>query len=160
MQESHIQLHMFSDASQEAYGAVIYLNAHPGDAVLFMAGKSRVVPLYSIDWTIPQDLIAAATAASLMIKARSALGRPVNQIYMWTDSTTVLTWIESTLFKLKSFVKHQVQRFKRLTECFPCVTWKFCPTLEIPADFTFRGIKLNGKHGSQMKLWLEGSTFL
>ena len=78
---------------------------------------------------------------------------------MWTNSTTVLTWIEST-HKLKSFVKRRVERIKRLTEYFPCVTWKYCPTLKNHTDVASRGIKLNGKHENQMKLWLKRPTFL
>ena len=100
-----------------------------------LAGKSRVVPFHSNEWNIPQkELIAAATAAALVIKARSGLGRPVNQIYMWTDSTTVLTWIESTHLKLKSLVKHRVQSIKKLTEYFPYFTWKYCLTFKNPPN--------------------------
>ena len=118
-----------------------------------LAGKSRVVPFHSNEWNIPQkELIAAATAAALVIKARSGLGRPVNQIYMWTDSTTVLMWIESTHLKLISLVKRRVQRIKQLTEYFPYVTWKYCLTLKNPADVAFREIKLNGKHKNEIKL--------
>ena len=132
-----------------------------GKCCIVRGGKSQVIPLHSIECTIlRKELIAVTTAVSYAIKARTALGRPVNQIYMWTDSTTVLTWIESTHLKLKSFVKRRVERIKRLREYFPWVTWKYCPTLENTADVTSHGIKSNGKHANQLKLWLEGPSFL
>ena len=91
-----IELHGFSDASQIAYAAVVYLRSVYEDGyveVKLVASKTRVAPLKK--QTIPRlELLGANILARLMDTVRNCLF--VNQeieMYNWTDSMTVLCWI-------------------------------------------------------------------
>ncbi|GBM52382.1 hypothetical protein AVEN_160104-1 [Araneus ventricosus] len=56
---------------------------------------------------------------------------------LWTDSTTVLAWIQKDPSVLKPFVRNRVSANQNLTEVS---AWKHFPSKEIPADIISRGI--------------------
>ena len=97
----HLELHMFGDSSQEVFSAVAFLRAQvntssgPKTELAFVLGKARVAPMKVM--TIPKlELQAALLAARLEQDICRALTVHVNKVYMWTDSTTVLQWLNST----------------------------------------------------------------
>ena len=61
--DSHLELHCFSDASSVDYGAVCYLRVVRGTSreCKFILGKSRVSPIKTV--TIPRLELSAATLA-------------------------------------------------------------------------------------------------
>lgn len=91
------ELHHFSDASSQGYGAVTYLrqvdaddNAH---CSLVMA-KSRLSPLKTV--TIPRmELSAAVLATRLDRMVKQELTMQIDTSIFWTDSTWVLCYIEN-----------------------------------------------------------------
>ena len=92
----NIQLHLFVDSSQDIFSAVAFLRARvktplgeEKTELAFVLGKARVAPMKVM--TVPKlDLQAALLAARLKREVTQALTVTVNQIFMWTDSTTVL----------------------------------------------------------------------
>ena len=87
----------------EAYGAAIYLCAEDkvGKRIsnLIMA-KSRVAPTRRI--TLPWlELLAAYLTAKLISYVLKALKTPVQDIYAWSDSQIVLSWIKQPCSKWK-----------------------------------------------------------
>ena len=57
----HIEIHGFADASEHAYGAVLYmkmLDQSKGGCISFLLGKSRLCPIKPV--TIPRLELAAA----------------------------------------------------------------------------------------------------
>ena len=91
-----IGLHIFADASELAFGAVGFLRFDRPDGVKtsFVLAKSRVAPLKYV--SIPRlELCAALLAARLSKVIKSELRLKVDQITFWSDSTTVLRWINS-----------------------------------------------------------------
>ncbi|XP_018376532.1 PREDICTED: uncharacterized protein LOC108769821 [Trachymyrmex cornetzi] len=90
-----IQLHGFSDASQQAYGACIYLRSEVGNnayRVELLCSKSRVAPLKTL--SLPRlELSAALFVARLIKKIGSLFNSTGMRIFLWTDSTIVLNWI-------------------------------------------------------------------
>ena len=90
---------MFGDSSQDIFSAVAFLRARvttPTGKVktelVFVLGKARVAPMEVM--TVPKlELQAALLAARLKNEIIQALTVTVNQVFMWTDSTTVLQWI-------------------------------------------------------------------
>ena len=90
---------MFGDSSQDIFSAVAFLRARvkaptgqEKTELAFVLGKARVAPMKVM--TVPKlELQAALLAARLKREITQALTVTVNQVFMWTDSTTVLQWI-------------------------------------------------------------------
>ncbi|XP_073995556.1 uncharacterized protein [Rhodnius prolixus] len=104
------QMHHFSDASAVAYGVASYLrildsqgNVH----VSFIYGRARVAPMKAV--TIPRLELAAATMA---VKNNEmlyeALDFPINSVTFWTDSTTVLRYINNEKSRFQVFVANRL----------------------------------------------------
>ncbi len=103
-------LHGFADASQVAYGAVVYLVcvSATGDTTShLLCSKARVCPLKKR--TIPElELEAAKLLAKLLHHVANVLNVSLNDAYLWTDSSIVLAWLTQPLAKLKTFVCNRV----------------------------------------------------
>ena len=94
----NIELHIFGDSSHDIFSAVAFLRARlktpTCEELAFVSGKARVAPMKVM--TVPKvELQAALLAARLKKEITQALTVTVNQVFMWTDSTTVLQWINS-----------------------------------------------------------------
>ena len=93
--ESHItsvDLHWFCDASEQAYGAVIYLRMTDsrGDVqVSLVTSKTKVAPIKRL--TIPRlELCGAHLLARLLRHVQQVFGLSLISVCTWTDSTIVL----------------------------------------------------------------------
>ncbi|GFV78761.1 integrase catalytic domain-containing protein [Trichonephila clavipes] len=105
-----IELHGFSDASQSAYGAVVYCKSITSDGkmlVHLIASKSRVAPTKQT--TIPRlELCAAVLLAKLVHHVKQALKLNVTNTFLWSDSMIVLSWIRKESYQLKTFVANRI----------------------------------------------------
>ena len=88
------QLHPFSNASQQGYGAIscIRIEDIGGNVECwFLMGKSRPAPIKpDHDWSCQQQLFLQN-----WIKCQEA-SQPIDQTFFWTDSTYILRYIENT----------------------------------------------------------------
>ncbi|XP_013856342.1 uncharacterized protein LOC106512222, partial [Austrofundulus limnaeus] len=100
------ELHVFCDASERAYGSVAYLRTttHDGDVhMAFILARSRVAPKKCL--SMPRlELSAALTGAQLVKLVLDELTLTISQVICWSDSTTVLHWINSESCRYKVFV--------------------------------------------------------
>ena len=90
------QLHVFCDASQLAYGAVIYIKTSNDKETSskFVIERSKVAPLKQI--SIPKlELQTAVLECRLWQFVAQHLSVPVKETIFWSDSTAVLGWINS-----------------------------------------------------------------
>ena len=94
------QLHGFSDASEKAYVAVIYLRIEYSEGgnvdVNLIASKAWVSPIKK--QTIPRlELLGAVILARLLntVKQQLNLLLLAAKSYCWTDSFTTLCWIKN-----------------------------------------------------------------
>ena len=100
------EIHSFSDASELAYAAVVYLRitdtSHHNHVSLVMS-KSKVAP---IRWlTIPHlELCGAQLLPKLLRHVRQILNVPLSRVYTWTDSTIVLNWLDGSPKCFKTYV--------------------------------------------------------
>ncbi|XP_067275485.1 uncharacterized protein [Pseudorasbora parva] len=151
------QIHNFSDASQDGYGVVSYLlltNDRGEKHVSFLMGKSRVAPLKQI--TIPRmELTAAMVAVKIDRMLKEELEVPLMESVFWTDSTTVLKYIENDALRFKTFVANRVSFIREATASFQ---WKYVNTSQNPADQASRGLKIQSFMES--KSWFQGPSFL
>ena len=104
------QLHHFSDASQQGYGAVSYIRVEDVSGYVkcsFLIGKSRLAPIKPV--TIPRlELSAAVVSTKLDKMSRNELSLPVDQSFFWTDSTCVLRCIQNTNKRFQTFVANRI----------------------------------------------------
>ena len=133
---------MFGDSSQDIFSAVAFLLARiktPTDkektepALVLL--KARVAPMKVM--TVPKlESQAALLAARLKREITQALTVTVNQVYMWTDSMTVLQWINSNE-KQPLFVANRVCEILEYTSVDQ---WNHVATKDNPADAGTRGM--------------------
>ncbi len=131
-----VELHVFGDASLEAFGAVAFLRAKsPQDQLAFVLGKARVAPMKS--WTIPKlELQAAVLAARLKSQIEKSLSLNISVVALWSDSTTVIQWLKSSNGKQPVFVANRVGEILDLTTIDQ---WNHVPGVNNPADIVTRG---------------------
>jgi hypothetical protein len=99
------------------------------------------------------ELCAATLLAKLYKKAIHALNT-INESYLWTDSSIVLTWIQGPSNKWKTFVGNRVAIIQEETSS---ATWRHVPTLSNPADLISRGVEPTIL--STSTLWWKGTTY-
>lgn len=132
------EVHIFCDASEEAYGSVAYIrttNRHGRVHLSFVMARSRVAPkrLHSM----PQlELCAALTGAQLSQVLEKELTLETHRTILWSDSTTVLTWLRSESCRFKVFVGTRVAEIQELTDRH---LWKYVDSARNPADDVTRG---------------------
>ena len=150
------ELHVFTDASENAYGAAAYLKVVTDDGitVTLVMGKSRVAPLKSI--SIPRlELTAATVGAKLSKFLVDEIDCDKLTLHFWTDSMTVLRYLRNVSTRFKIFVAHRVQQIQDATDVH---AWNYVPTDQNPADLASRGIHPNDEQ--RLQFWLKGPAFL
>ena len=144
-------IHIFADASEQAYAAVAYGASESGSH--FVMAKSRVRPLKE-GLTIPRlELQAAVLATEMHQCIQTNLG--VMDTYFWTDSEIVWSWIKSDSSKYKVWTSNRIKKIQAQTEP---VRWHWVPGTSNPADLPSRGIW--PLTASQSKLWYQGPEFI
>lgn len=158
LQNSQAQvLHVFSDASEKAFGAAAYLQGQTAEGepmTRLVMSKSRVAPIKKL--TLPcLELMGALIAARMGNNLLQALNMQQNQIRMWTDSMIVLQWISSSPHKWKQFIANRLMEIQSLTTP---ETWSHCSGKLNPADLTTRGQTVTKL--KEESLWWSGPQFL
>ena len=97
-EKNTIDIHGIGDASDKAYGAVVYLRIRSGSCVWcsIVASKTRVTPITGS--TTPRtELLSALVLAKLIASVRKALEPTlkINKTFCWLDSE-----IEEQIFKV------------------------------------------------------------
>ena len=152
-----ITLHGFADASQAAYGAVVYCrtlyhNHHP--TMSLVTAKTKVAKLKTS--TIPRlELCAAALLAKLFSSVGDTLKIPPSKWTAWSDSSTVLAWLDGHKRQQPVFVANRVNSILEITT--PNI-WHYVPTSCNPADCASRGMMPSALLHHQ--LWWEGPPWL
>ncbi|XP_011496534.1 PREDICTED: uncharacterized protein LOC105361126 [Ceratosolen solmsi marchali] len=153
---SSTELHGFSDASQLAMAAVIYLTVHNASEqqTILICSKTKVAPLKRL--SIPRlELTAALLLSKLTQYIRNTLNMEITATHLWTDSRVALTWIRSHASRWKDIVRNRVTLIQELTSNYQ---WNYVPGKANPADCASRGLRAN-----QLKdhpLWWTGPSWL
>ncbi|XP_076299886.1 uncharacterized protein LOC143218542 [Lasioglossum baleicum] len=153
---SVVELHGFSDASQSALGAVIYLRVITdlNDArVTLVTAKTRVAPLNKV--TVPRlELSAALLLVRHMSIIRKTLDLEKVPIYLWMDSTVALAYIRGDARRWADFVQSRVTEIQELSNC----QWRHISGTDNPADCASRG--LSPTELREHALWWNGPAWL
>ena len=153
-QPEHHELHVFSDAYEKA---VAYLRTTHDDShvsITFLFGKARVAPMKRL--TIPNlELQAATLGTRLATYIKEELDLHIARTFMWTDSTTVLHWINAFSQRHRIFVANRLNITLDSTESSD---WRYVPTIENPADDRTRRYQANQMNATSR--WIQGPSFL
>ncbi|KHJ44508.1 Pao retrotransposon peptidase [Trichuris suis] len=152
--EMQLDLHTFCDASETAYGAVVYVKAEKASGEQFVnivMAKTRVAPVKRV--TLPRlELLAALLGARLTLFVKDQLKLTIRKAYCWTDSEVVLSWIKGNPSGWKPFVRNRVEEILQTTEPSQ---WRYCPTGQNPADLASRGCSIK-----KVSVWWHGPSWL
>ncbi|NP_001410306.1 uncharacterized LOC100150025 [Danio rerio] len=151
------EIHIFCDASEQAYGSVAYLRIEHKEGeveVAFVAARSRVAPRKQ--QSIPRlELCAALSGAQLSQLLNTELTVPIHSTTLWSDSTTVLMWLTSSSCRYKVFVGTRVAEIQEMTAS---AVWRYVRSSDNPADDITRGKSLQNL--SRDSRWSQGPSFL
>ena len=153
----HQELHGFSDASLQAYGAVVYCRTTYSDRppeVSLVTAKTKVAKLKPT--TVPRlELEAAVLLTKLLVNAGRVLEISSEDWHAWTDSSIVLCWLSGQPTDWKVFVTNRVSFIMQATSPN---TWMHVPTGENPADCASRGMM--PEELLKYQLWWSGPDWL
>lgn len=151
------QLIGFCDASPKAYCAVIFIRVtdHSNRVTSsFVCAKTRVAPIKTI--TIPRlELQSAVLLAQLLTRIANNLNIDSSNIFAFSDSQIVLSWLNYNVNQLKQFISNRISKILNLT---PMDRWFYVETKSNPADLATRGLNVD-KFVSN-SLWLNGPHWL
>ncbi|XP_062713880.1 uncharacterized protein LOC134290715 [Aedes albopictus] len=151
-----LQLHIFVDASEVAYACVAYFRANiRGQFQTARVGaKSKVSPLKSL--SIPRLELQAAIIGCRLLKTLCAShSLPIKRRFMWTDSKTVLAWINSDHRRYRQFVACRIGEILSKSNA---EEWMWIPTKQNVADEATKWGK--GPSFDPDSRWFTGPQFL
>ncbi|XP_063823731.1 uncharacterized protein LOC135073478 [Ostrinia nubilalis] len=155
--DAKVELHGFSDASNIAYAAVIYIRViDPIGNVQthLITAKSKVAPIKQV--SIPRlELCGAVLVSNLLVEVAEVLGVPKSRLHAWTDSTVVLAWLNDHPSRWKTFVANRTSEILGLLDNSQ---WSHVQSKDNPADIASRGT--TPTELLHNPLWLQGPSWL
>lgn len=152
------ELHVFCDSSQNAYSVAIYLRTIDSENNIhsnLIIAKSKLTPV-SKPLTIPRaELCGAVLAVKILKTVLDSLQITINQVFMWTDSVIVLSWIRGDPNRWAIFVGNRVNK---ILEVSKIDMWRHVISQDNPADCNSRG--LNITQLIEYPLWWNGPEWL
>ena len=135
----------FSDGSSLAHGCTLYLRWADKDEentdVKFGGAKGKLNPIKGT--TVPRSEIGGAfilsrlTYSAEMAFSETELKSQIDEKILFTDSTTVLSWVKSAAIKYKPFVRNKIIEMQEL---HPINVWEYVPsTKNTTADLISKG---------------------
>ena len=146
----------FSDASEMAYSAVLYIRCVHEDgsiSVNLVAVKTEVAPMKQ--QSIPKLELCGALLLVRLISAVSTATDLKCPIHAWTDSSAVLRWLSTGSRWWVTFVANRVAEIQK---GISSESWRFVPGIENPADCASRGISVDEL--LEKKEWWHGPAWL
>ena len=155
----HLELHVFTDASKDAYAAAAYLRVQYKDGKVltnFIMARSRVKPR-QVNRTIPKlELIGIELGSLLAQHVNKSLEVPNEHIHLWSDSVTALQWLRTNPDHLQVLAHNYV---KKITSRWDRNQIHWVKGEDNPADLPTRP-KTVDELIELSQLWREGPKWL
>lgn len=137
------QLVGFADASAQGYCATLYLRSMGAQNTTchLVTAKTKVAPIKVI--SIPRlELCGAHLLSRLFKSVEQTFTPPLNSSsftppVFFTDSSIVLSWLQTPPYKLKTFVCNRVAQ---ITDITPQSSWRHVKSEDNPSDHGSRGL--------------------
>ena len=133
-----IQMHGSSDASEDAYAGVVYLrfvDSLDKVHISLVLSKTKVAPIKRM--SIPHvELCGAVILTQLLQHLKELHNLSTSQIYAWSDSIVVLSWLRGSPRRFKTYVGNRVSL---IVDKIPAERWRHVPGECNPADCASRG---------------------
>ncbi|XP_059083497.1 uncharacterized protein LOC131880808 [Tigriopus californicus] len=151
------QLHVFCDASIEAFAAVAYLR-HEFETgkveIRIVLAKIRVAPVKPIS-VAKLELNAAVLGCRIAEVAEKSLRGQIHRRTFWTDSSAVRGWLRGTATFYQTFVCNRIGEIQTLSAASE---WRHVPGSKNPADHATRSAMAEETPLSEE--WINGPEFL
>ncbi|XP_075162489.1 uncharacterized protein LOC142235120 [Haematobia irritans] len=154
--ESKVQFHGFSDASEKAYAAALYIRIKNRNSISthLVASKTKVAPIKTL--SIPRlELCGATLLAEMIDHIIPQLNLNEFSVDCWTDSTIVLSWLSKPPCFWATFVANRVSK---IIQIVPPHKWHHVVSELNPSDLASRG--LLPQDLIENELWWQGPEFL
>lgn len=154
--ETTNELHIFVDAGEDAFAALVYIRIADDDSVecSLVSSKAKVAPIKYL--SVPRkELMAAVLGSRLVNSVENGLSLKITRRVIWSDSITVLTWLHSEHKRYSQFVAHRVGEILENTNLYE---WRWVPTKLNVADEATKWIKKPTFDASDR--WFTGPQFL
>lgn len=154
-----VQMFGFCDASETGFSSCVYLKTTTVNGlseIKLLLAKTKVAPLKRV--SIPKLELCAAHLLSKLSHHCINLLSPhvkITDIALWSDSTIVLSWIQTPPHRLKTYVANRVTEIQELTQP---LLWRHIRSHENPADCASRGILPHSLKNHS--LWWNGPQWL
>lgn len=151
------ELHIFCDASEAAFGAAGYLRQVTSTGAVsctLVMSRTRVAPLKRLT-VVRLELQGAVLGTRLARSIETALSKPLDATYFWTDSEVILGYISNDSRRFQTFVGNRVAEIRDSTNPNQ---WRHVPGSLNPADDCSRGVPLTDLTTDSR--WFQGPDFL
>ncbi|CAI5671305.1 unnamed protein product [Oreochromis niloticus] len=147
----------FSDGSEHAYGAVMYLRWHCNHSVIvrLVESKAKLTPLNHKGYPVKAEMCGAVFAARLKTYFQRHCRIQVKKWYHLVDSQTVLGAIQRESYGFQTFFANRVGEIQSSTNV---QDWWWIPGSANIADILTRGASPNAL--TEDSKWQSGPKFL
>ena len=154
-----VQIHVFSDASTQAFASVAYIRITYTDGrpiyTNFIQAQSNLAPT-KVKRTIPKlELMSIHQGACLADHVCRVLDLPRKNVIIWSDSKTALQWLRMESTTLLLLVHHYCEKIKAL---FPLEQIRWVPGPDNVADVATRPKTV--EEVLDLPQWTKGPKFL
>ncbi|XP_059350990.1 uncharacterized protein LOC132087916 [Daphnia carinata] len=147
------RLHLFCDASDDAYSVAPYLET--GEETKLLCSKTRIAPNPKKSVSTPRlELLSNLLAVRLGEYIERSLGRSFEKT-LWTDSAIAYWWMKGESGRWKQFVHNRVTEIR---EKIDIESIRHCPGVQNPADIASRGASVSQLN--QKSDWWVGPKWL
>ncbi|XP_065356348.1 uncharacterized protein LOC135950740 [Calliphora vicina] len=151
-----VQLHTFVDASKDGYAAVCYFRLIKNKTIFcsLIGSKTRVAPMKIT--SVPRlELMAALIGARFAKFICDNHKITIKNKLFWSNSKTVLSWINSDHRKYNQFVAFRVTE---ILEISSMNDWRWTPTKQNVADEATKWARIPNIFTTSR--WFQGPEFL
>lgn len=153
-----VQIHGFSDASEKAYSACVYIRLITNDGQVqthLVIAKTKVAPVKRL--SVPRlELLGAHILSKLIQLVFDTYKEYVKfeEVYAWCDSSIVIAWLRSSSHEWRTFVSN---RITLILSHVPASRWRHVRSADNPADAASRGVLPSELNAA---LWFDGPPWL